>query len=71
MQHAAVADDTKAPGTLNISHGLFIDLIIGNAGLKDVIFSDDLNVDGSRLELLAFLRLFDQPQGDFPIVHRE
>ena len=30
--------------------------------------SDDLEVDGSRLELLAFLRLLDRPDPIFPIV---
>ena len=53
---------------LNVKHELFIDMIIGRAGLKKTLFSDDLTIDGSKLDLLAFLSLFDRPMGDFNIV---
>ena len=32
---------------------------------------DDLDVDGSRLALLGFMRLFDKPKGTFAIVTPE
>lgn len=70
LQHKKVSADAQADATLNISHTLFIDVVIGRAGIKEVVFSDDLEVDGSRLDLLNFLRLFDQPKGAFPIVNR-
>ena len=54
--------------TLNVKHELFIDMLIGRAGLKKTLFSDDLNIDGSKLDLLGFLSLFDRPAGDFNIV---
>lgn len=54
--------------TLNVKHGLFIDMLIGRAGLKKTLFSDDLSIDGSKLDLLSFLSLFDRPMGDFNIV---
>lgn len=54
--------------TLNVKHELFIDMLIGRAGLKKTLFSDDLNIDGSKIDLLAFLSLFDRPMGDFNIV---
>lgn len=37
------------------------------AGLRET-FSDDLDVDGSRLALLRFMRFFDKPTGTFAIV---
>ena len=37
-------------------------------GLREMIFSDDLAVEGSRLELLSFFSLLDRPDGRFPIV---
>lgn len=54
--------------TLNVKHELFIDMLIGRAGLKKTLFSDDLSIDGSKLDLLGFLSLFDRPMGDFNIV---
>jgi alkyl sulfatase BDS1-like metallo-beta-lactamase superfamily hydrolase len=33
-----------------------------------MIFSDQLGVDGSRLDLLSFFSLLDRPEGNFPIV---
>jgi alkyl sulfatase BDS1-like metallo-beta-lactamase superfamily hydrolase len=53
---------------LNVKHGLFIDMLIGRAGLKKTLFSDDLTIDGSKIDLLSFLSLFDRPMGDFNIV---
>jgi alkyl sulfatase BDS1-like metallo-beta-lactamase superfamily hydrolase len=53
---------------LNVKHELFIDMLIGKAGLKKTLFSDDLSIDGSQLDLLSFLSLFDRPMGDFNIV---
>ncbi|MFT4764421.1 MAG: alkyl sulfatase BDS1-like metallo-beta-lactamase superfamily hydrolase [Oleispira sp.] len=54
--------------TLNVKHELFIDMLIGRAGLKETLFSDDLTIDGSKLDLLSFLSLFERPTGDFNIV---
>ena len=38
------------------------------AGLRELLFSDDLVVEGSRLDLLSFFSLLDRPDGTFPIV---
>ena len=38
------------------------------AGVKDLVMSDDLKVEGSRLKLLSFLSLLDKPDTRFPIV---
>jgi alkyl sulfatase BDS1-like metallo-beta-lactamase superfamily hydrolase len=40
----------------------------GQAGLKETIFSDDLNVTGSRMDLLKFLMLLDKPDNQFNII---
>jgi alkyl sulfatase BDS1-like metallo-beta-lactamase superfamily hydrolase len=60
--------ERKINAILNEKHGLFIDMLIGRAGLKKTLFSDDLTIDGSKLDLLSFLSLFDRPMGDFNIV---
>jgi alkyl sulfatase BDS1-like metallo-beta-lactamase superfamily hydrolase len=63
-----MAEDKPINATLNIKHEFFIDMLIGKAGLKKTLFSDDLSIEGSKLDLLSFLRLFDRPLGDFNIV---
>ena len=40
----------------------------GQAGLREMVFSDDMNVEGSRLQLLSFFSLLERPDGLFPIV---
>jgi alkyl sulfatase BDS1-like metallo-beta-lactamase superfamily hydrolase len=60
-----------APGadaTVRLTRELLIGLGSGQAGLKDLVMSDDLQVEGSRLKLLAFLSLLDRPDFTFPIV---
>ena len=54
--------------TLNVTDDLFLRMLTGTAGLKDTLFSDELQVEGSRLDLVGFFRLFDKPTGAFNIV---
>lgn len=41
---------------------------VGQAGLRDMVFSDDMNMEGSRMQLLSFFSLLERPDGLFPIV---
>jgi alkyl sulfatase BDS1-like metallo-beta-lactamase superfamily hydrolase len=68
LHHEEREPHPDANATLKITHGLFLRMLVGKAGLKDTLFSDDLKVEGSRLDLLSFFRLFDKPRGTFPIV---
>jgi alkyl sulfatase BDS1-like metallo-beta-lactamase superfamily hydrolase len=54
--------------TMKITHDLYLEMVTGKAGLKDTLFSDDLDIDGSRLDLVSFFRLIDKPRGTFDIV---
>ena len=54
--------------TMKITHELYLKMLTGQAGLKDTLFSDDLDIDGSRLDLVSFFRLIDKPTGTFDIV---
>jgi alkyl sulfatase BDS1-like metallo-beta-lactamase superfamily hydrolase len=40
----------------------------GQAGVGDLIFSDELELSGSRLDLAGFFRLLDNPGGGFNVV---
>jgi alkyl sulfatase BDS1-like metallo-beta-lactamase superfamily hydrolase len=59
---------TKANASLSLTHALFIRMLIGEAGLKDVLLSDELEVEGSTIDLMRFFSLFDKPDGLFDIV---
>ncbi|MFS1523576.1 alkyl/aryl-sulfatase [Microbulbifer sp. 2304DJ12-6] len=53
---------------LSITHPLFIDLLVGRAGLSEILGSEDIRLEGSKLDFLKFISLFDTPKGNFPIV---
>jgi alkyl sulfatase BDS1-like metallo-beta-lactamase superfamily hydrolase len=60
--------DPAADVTVRLTHDFFLRLLIRQAGLRELIFSDEFDVDGSRLDLLSLFALLDQPDGRFPIV---
>ena len=68
MRHKKVTAETPADATLYLTQPLLVSIITGKAGLKDTLFSDNLSVDGSKLDLIGFFNLLDQPKGDFNIV---
>jgi alkyl sulfatase BDS1-like metallo-beta-lactamase superfamily hydrolase len=68
LHHWPSTPDTEASATLMLTHGLFIQMLTGKAGLKDMLLSDELELEGSKLDLVKFFSLFDKPQGRFNIV---
>ena len=57
-----------ADATVRLTRELLVGLGSGQAGLKDLVMSDDLQVEGSRLKLLSFLSMIDRPDPTFAIV---
>jgi alkyl sulfatase BDS1-like metallo-beta-lactamase superfamily hydrolase len=68
LHHRKQAADPKATATLKLTNPMFIKLAIGKAGLKDLLFSEDIQYEGSKLDLISFFSLFDKPTGTFSIV---
>lgn len=68
LHHRVSLLDKEADATLKLTHDLFIRMLIGQVGLKETLFSDDLEVEGSTVALLRFFSLFDKPKGTFNIV---
>jgi alkyl sulfatase BDS1-like metallo-beta-lactamase superfamily hydrolase len=68
LHHRRGEPVADADATVRLTRDLLIRLGIGEAGLKDLVMSDALEVEGSRLRLLSFLSLLDKPDGRFPIV---
>jgi alkyl sulfatase BDS1-like metallo-beta-lactamase superfamily hydrolase len=57
-----------ANATVRITHPLFVKMLTGNAGIRDILFSDEVSVEGSKLDLLQFFALLDRPNPTFNIV---
>lgn len=68
MHHRTTDAGSSADATLTISHPLFIDVIVGEAQLQDLLFGDQLQLEGSKLSLVEFFTLLDKPEGTFNIV---
>lgn len=67
--HARQRDpDPGAAATVTLTRDFLVKLATQQAGLREMLFSDDLAIEGSRLELLSFFSLLDSPDGRFPIV---
>jgi alkyl sulfatase BDS1-like metallo-beta-lactamase superfamily hydrolase len=68
MHHKKVNSDANADATLKLTKPLFVKIIIGEAGLKETLFGDELSIEGSKLDLIGFFSMLDQPKGTFNIV---
>ncbi|MBA4218909.1 MAG: alkyl/aryl-sulfatase [Methylibium sp.] len=70
LHHRRAEPARDANATLTLTQGLFVRLMAGTAGAKDLLTSDEIQVSGSRIDLLRFLALIDKAPGNFPIVTR-
>jgi hypothetical protein len=68
LHHQVQAADPAAAATVRLTRPLFLRMITGDAGLKELVFSDDIEVEGSRIALLGLLHLLDAADGNFAIV---
>ncbi len=58
----------NANASKSLTHDLFVRMLTGQAGIKDLLLSDELEIEGSKLSLAEFFSLFDKPEGKFAIV---
>lgn len=68
LHHKRRPIDPEADTTVHLTREFLLALVTRQAGLKEMIFSDELNVDGSRLKLLKFFSLLDDPERAFAVV---
>jgi alkyl sulfatase BDS1-like metallo-beta-lactamase superfamily hydrolase len=68
LHHKKSAPATDANATLTLTKPIFIKMMAGTAGIKDTLLSDDLKVDGSKIDLVRFFTLIDKAPGTFQIV---
>jgi alkyl sulfatase BDS1-like metallo-beta-lactamase superfamily hydrolase len=70
LHHTPMPPVADANATLTVSKDFFLRLLTGGAGASDLLLSDAVSIEGSRIDLGRFLRLVDKAQGTFPIVTR-
>ncbi len=66
--HRAPALDPEATATMRLTRAFLVEVSTGRVGLRAMVFSDEFDADGSRLDLLSFFSMLDRPDGRFAIV---
>jgi alkyl sulfatase BDS1-like metallo-beta-lactamase superfamily hydrolase len=66
FRRAPPADDANAG--IALPKALFLKVLVGTAGIGDLLGDSGITVTGSKLDLLSFFRLLEKPPGTFPIV---
>jgi alkyl sulfatase BDS1-like metallo-beta-lactamase superfamily hydrolase len=68
LHHHPSDPDTPADATLKLTHEMFLAVLTGRVGLKDLLLSDEIELQGSKLDLLQLFALLDRPDGRFNII---
>ncbi len=68
LHHRPAAEDAEADATIRLTHAFFLKLLLGQGSLREMLFSEELDVEGSRLELVRFFGLLDPLAPNFAIV---
>ena len=68
LHHRADDPASDANATVSITHELFVNMLTGRAGIKDTLLSDDVSLEGSRVDLIRFFALLDPADEVFAIV---
>ena len=71
LHHHQALPAADAAATLKLGKPFFLRMVTGGAGASDLLTSDEVEIEGSTLDLARFLRLIDKAPGTFPIVTRE
>lgn len=68
MYHQHGGDLTGVDATLRLTRDLFTRMLIGTVGLRETLTSDEIELEGSLVQLLRFFSLFETPDSEFNIV---
>ena len=68
LHHKQQLPDPDANATVSLTHDLFLKLLTQRAGIKEVLFSDELKFTGGKMDLIRFFSLFSMSDGRFNIV---
>ena len=70
LHHAQKAPEKDAKATLTLTQPFFLKMVLGQAGGKDLLLSDQTKIDGSTIDLASFFSMLDKAPGNFSIVTR-
>ena len=68
LRHYARSPDPDADATLNVTHELYLRLMTNQTNMATALLTDEMSVDGSKVDLMGFFSLFDTPDGLFNII---
>ncbi len=68
LHHYRRDADPEANATLSLTRDAYLGLASGAIGLTDLLTSDDITLEGSKLDLVRFFSLLERPEGTFDIV---
>ena len=68
LHHRRSEPAGDANASINITHNLFLGMLTDRVGIRETLFSDEVSVDGSALDLLGFFALLDRPDETFNII---
>lgn len=68
LHHYRQTTESDVDASLSMTRQLFLKVITQQASMKELVFGDELEVQGSPLALIGFFSLFDQATGGFNIV---
>ena len=70
LHHVQARPDQTANATLTLTQPFFIKMVLGQAGAKDLLMSDQTKIEGSTIDLALFFSMIDKAPGNFSIVTR-
>jgi alkyl sulfatase BDS1-like metallo-beta-lactamase superfamily hydrolase len=68
LRHRLSLPKDQADATLKLTHEWFILVLTGKAQLQDLLFSEEIELEGSKIDLARFFSLLDKPEARFNIV---
>lgn len=68
LHHRAGQAEENSAATLTLSKPFFLNMMTGEAGATDLLFSDQTQIDGSTIKLGQFFGMLDKATGNFNIV---
>jgi len=70
LHHKSAPPAADANATLTLTKPIFIKMMAGTAGIDDTLLSDELEIGGSKIDLVRFFTLIDSAPGTFAVVTR-
>src|SRR5262245_15916771 len=71
LHHKEGKPSADADASVRMTRAFWLQFLARQTGIKELVFSKDLDIDGNRLALLSLLAMLQSPQPEFAIVTPE